>query len=449
MTEDSPTQAPARRALLSAGALVTGASVAVNALAYVVPVLAARLVPVDELGALGALLAIGATFSVVGTGLQTAVAVHGARGGHTTGAGRISACTALATAGLLVAATPVLAATLDLPAVQALLVAAMILPVVLAGRWLGELQGGQRFRRFAAGVVLLGLARYGGVLAGLVIGSGVTGALALGAGGAWLAVAALVVLAGRPTAAPARDNPATGDPATGDPAAGNPAADSAPVPTGAIGWRAVLRASAASVAMLAISSADVVLAQAVLPKTESGAYVVGSVLTKGVLWAPGVLTVLALPAFARRRRYAVRLTAAGVIASGVAFVTAAAVAGNLAVRLAGGARYTHLADVAAGFALVGGLYALTFVVVNAEIALGLRWPAATLWGGLLAIACATALLRPSTLDGLLAVSAATAAITTIATGFRYALARRRHEATARHRASAATAAASTQPSATA
>lgn len=400
------------RAFVGAGAVVAAASVSVNALAFVVPVLAARRLSADDLSALAALLALSAVTSVVGVGLQTALAVRWAKQDTVGGAGRVSMVTAAATAGALLLATPVLSVTLNLPAVQPMLLAVLTFPVVLAGRWLGELQGRRRYSRLAGGLMLLGLGRFGGMLAALLAGAGVTASLAVGAVGAFGSVVAIAALAGhgprhllnrwshRNRPAPAGEQPERVD------------------------WREVLRASGAAIAMLAVSYGDLLLARAVLPDVEAGAYAVGSILTKGAIWAPSALTVLALPAFAQARRNAVPITLACTAACGVLLVGASALFGELAVGLAGGKEYTHLAPYAAGFAIVGALYALVYVFVNAEIAALARRPALWLWLGLAGLGTAVAIVRPTTVGGVLVLSMITATATTAAMAAAYVVRRR-------------------------
>ncbi len=386
----------------SAGVVVGVGTVAVNGLAYLVPVLAARLIPADQLGALATLLAIGAIASVTGLGLQTASAVRWARQDAVPGAARAAAATAAATCGLLLLAVPVLAVALDLPPVQSILLAVLTFPVVLAGRWLGELQGQERFGRLALGMVMLGVARYGGLVIALAVGTGVTTALAVGAAGAWIAVAWLRSLARTRTHGDTQ-------------------------PAGTIDWmrgREVVRAGMATLAMLVIAYADLILARYALPASLAGAYSVGAVLTKGTLWAPAVVTVLALPRFAQGSRHALRIALGCVAAIGGALVAAAALFGNLAMRLAGGQTYQDLGPYAAGFAAIGALYALVYVLVNAEIAAGSRWPAAPLWVALAGIIAAVALLPVHDIGDLLAISSATAAATTGAMAILYAMRRR-------------------------
>ena len=379
-----------------AGAAVAIAGLAVNGLAFVVPLLGARFLSAADLGALAAILALGAITTVPAQGLQLALAVRWARAGGVPNAGRATAATACVASGAVVLAIPLISVSLHLSPVLPLLLAATSAAVVIASRWLGELQGQQRFVRLAVGMVLLAVARYGGVIAGLWFGAGVTGSLALGAGVAWASLPVLFALA-RPR---------------GVAAGGAVAAMHIP----RLRARDVAGASGANLAMLVISYADLILARGLLPPTEAGAYAVGAVLTKGALWAPQVVTVLAVPFMARGSRRALLIALAVVAGCGALLVVAAAVAGGLAVRLAGGPGYSWLAGYAPAFGGVGALYALVFVLVNAEVAAGARWPAATLWVAVVGLAIAANLLDPPTLGGILTLSVITATLSTATMG---------------------------------
>ncbi|MEU5529740.1 polysaccharide biosynthesis protein [Micromonospora chersina] len=377
------------------------AGTAGNALAYLVPVLAARRLDAADLGVLATALGLVAIASVPGLGLQLAVAVHHARHGRTT-ARRATLTTAALSGGVLVAATPLLATVLRIPAEVPALLAVTTVAVVLSSRWLGELQGGQRFLRLALGMALLAAGRYGGVILGLLLGAGLTGSLLAGA-----LLAALTPLAlARLTAAPAPPAPALTEPTAADPAAPAPALSAAQVVTGC----------GATLAMLVVSYADLLLARQLLPPAESGAYAVGTVLAKGALWAPQVVTVLALPRLARgdRRSRTVALALTG--ACGLVLVLASALGGGLAFRLAGGEDYVRLGAHAPVFAAIGALYAVVFVLLNAQVAAGARWPAAPLWTAAVGLVVVAGAIAPHTFTGLLwsALGTAVAALVAMA-----------------------------------
>ncbi|MBQ1076455.1 polysaccharide biosynthesis protein [Micromonospora sp. C31] len=377
------------RSLGTAGIAVTLAGVFVNGLAYVVPVLGARHLDPAQLSALATLLALGAIGGVASTGLQIAVAVHRARHGRAATA-RPTLLTVLVTAALLALTLPVAAVGLRLTAPAVLLLGVLTVAVVAAGRWLGELQGDQRFLRLAGGMALLGAGRYGGMVAGLALGGGLTGSLLAGAFTSVLVLALLVRL-----------NRGAGI---------DPAAPS-------LATRTVLTASGATLAMLVVSYADLLLARRFLPPDVSGTYAVGTVLTKGALWAPQVVTVIALPRLAKGDRRALVAALALVAGVGAVLVLGSALAGGLAFRLAGGPDYAAAGRHAPLFAATGALYAIVFILVNARVAASARWPAAPLWTSTAVFVAAVATVVPRTVVGIAGAALATAAVTAVVTGF--------------------------------
>jgi len=76
-------------------------------------------------------------------------------------------------------------------------------------------------------------------------------------------------------------------------------APAASVAIGQTPWRDTWAASSATLAFFVVSYADLIAARHLLPGTGSAEYAVLSVLTKGAIWAPSVITTLAVPFFAR------------------------------------------------------------------------------------------------------------------------------------------------------
>ncbi|MGC5054903.1 polysaccharide biosynthesis protein [Micromonospora sp. DT48] len=396
----------ARTRLGVAGAAVTVATVVTNALAYVVPMLGARRLSAADLGALATVLALAAIAAVPGFGLQIAVAAHRAREGAGD-TGRLGLRTAALTAGVTLAAAPVLTVALRLPLTLTLLLAATTFATVLSGRWLGELQGDQRFLRLAMAMVVVAVGRYGGLVVGLSLGRGPETGLLLTTLTGLLALPLLARLADPPghprpvgQAAPrAADRAET-------PAAGSP-----------LGARQVMTACGATLAMLTISYADLILARQLLPAAASGAYAVGAVLTKGALWAPQVVTLLVLPRLAQGDRRARLVALALILACGTVLVVSSAVGGELAFRLVGGADYLHLAGTAPMFAAVGALYAVVFMLVNDRVATAARWPAAPLWLATAGLAAGAMMIAPRTVTGVLTCSVLAAALAAVVMGW--------------------------------
>ncbi|MEV6693144.1 polysaccharide biosynthesis protein [Micromonospora sp. NPDC051196] len=404
----------------AAGAAVTLATLVTNALAYVVPVLGARRLSAADLGALATVLALGAIAAVPGFGLQIAVAAHRARWGGG-GAGRLGLRTAALTGAVTLAAVPLLTVLLRLPAPLTLLLAATTFATVLAGRWLGELQGDQRFLRLAVAMAVVAAGRYGGLVVGLLLGRGPVTCLLLTTVTGLLALPILARLAAPETAGVtspigrgAESATPPGAVLTGPRGDEPGAGETGGVVPRRLGARQVTTACAATLAMLTISYADLILARQLLPAADSGAYAVGSVLTKGALWAPQVVTLLVLPRLARGDRRARLVALALIMACGAALVLAATIGGELAFRLAGGAGYLHLADTAPIFAATGALYAVVFMLVNDRVATGARWPAAPLWVATAGLAAATALIAPRTVTGVLSCALIAATVTAAA-----------------------------------
>jgi O-antigen/teichoic acid export membrane protein len=337
------------RDLAKTGAVVTAATMFINALAYLAPLLGARKLTPADFSVLATVLAICAVFSVPGVGLQTATAVRVARG-ERMATTRLGLVTAVLTAGALLLAGPVLTANLYLGWEVIVLTAALVLPVTVCGGWLGLLQGQHQFGRLAIGMVLLGLGRFGGLVTGIALGLSVTGILMCAVAGAIVAILpiALLVPHGK---------------------------DARPIGMAKEVGAAVL----AVAAILVMSYMDVLAARHLLSPENSAEYAVLSVLTKGALWAPQVVTVLALPHLAARRRGALAFATAAVAATGAVLVGAAAVFSELAVSLAGGEQYSHLARYAPAFALTGAAYALAFLFINTRIAYQAKFASLPAW----------------------------------------------------------------------
>ncbi|MFJ5545959.1 MATE family efflux transporter [Micromonospora chalcea] len=385
MTET--TAGPGASRLGTAGAAVAGAAMVTNGLAYLLPMLGARYLPVEELSVLATTLALVAIAGVAGVGLQMAVAVHRARhpGAPTH---RVSLVTTAVAGGAVVVAAPLMITGLRLSSAVVALVAGTTVAVVLAARWLGELQGEQRFVRLAWAMGVVALGRYGGMIVALVLGADVVVTLLAGMLTAWLVLPVLAWIA-RPDRPAGNDAPAT------------------------MRIRQVASAGTAALAMLAVSYADLIFARQLLSPADSGAYAVGTVLTKGALWAPQVIVVLALPRLAVGDNRVRTVVLAIVAGCGVVLVAASALAGGFAFRLVGGEDYTSLGRYAPFFAATGALYALIFAAVNAKIAAGARWPSAPLWIAAAVLAVLTTTVAPRTFQGIMWCALATAAGTAL------------------------------------
>src|SRR6185437_9213447 len=115
------------------------------------------------------------------------------------------------------------------------------------------------------------------------------------------------------------------------------------------------------------------------------------------------------------RGAAIRVGLALVVAAGVALVGGTWLAADSAVRAIGGARYADLAHLAPYFVATGALYAVTVFLINAQIAAGVRRPAAGLWAIVAGFLLTAAILRPATVGQMLACAVAAAAAAVLVT----------------------------------
>lgn len=370
-----------------AGAAVTAAAALANVLAYLVPMLGARTLNADDLGAIATVMAVLAVAGVPGTALQLVVAMTVARHGAVPAPGRLTSVAVAATVVPMVLLTPVLAGTLRLPWQTVPLAAVMAAAVIVSSGWLGVMQGAQRFTRLAVGMAALGVARCGGVIAGLALGWNLVAVMACGAAVAVAAAGAVRLLL----------------------PSGH--ARSAPIPGLA---RDMWAAGSATLALFVLTSADLIAARHLLPASASAEYAVLNVLTKGAIWAPQVITIVALPSFARGTAGSRRFATLAVFGVGAVLVAASAAFGTFALRLVGGPAYEHLSGNAPAFAAAGALYALLFVLTNAQVARGAKASAAPAWVAVAGFAAAAFSLGRPSIEGIVACAIVTAGVTVVA-----------------------------------
>lgn len=367
-----------------AGAAVSIAAASANLLAYLVPLIAARTLETADVGAVAAIMAILAIAGVPGMGLQIAIALSVSKHGAVDRIGRVTTVVAIATVAPLILISPILSSALQLPWTAVPLTALIAGLVIMGNGRLGVLQGNLEFTRLAIGLAAIGLARTAGIIIGLLLGLDITGMLLLGLAGAAISVAPLLRLS-----APSAHTPGL--------------------------RRDIWAATSATLAFFLLSYADLIAARYLLSSDTSGEYAVLSVLTKGAIWAPQMIAIIALPYFARNVRWTRVIAAAAVLVIGGILVVASVLFGPLALRLAGGEPYVHLAGYAPVFAAVGSLYALVLVLTNSQLAAGATAPAAPLWAGFIGFVVAVLTIAPPTITGIVTCALAAATIVLLLT----------------------------------
>lgn len=359
MTHNQRARLPTQ--LAGTGAVAVGTIVA-NALAYLLTVVAARVLGPAEFGAFGALLALVIADSVAALAVQATTARATARSQAVVPVIRAGLAIALLVGVALVLLSPVLREFLQLSSVvPAVAVAVGILALTATAPALGIVQGAERFTLLAAMVAGQALLRVSGGLVGMMIVPTAAGAL--------VGIAAGLVVAGvgcwlitRPPLMPAELHTFGGS----------------------------IRATVASGGMLLgfvlLTNADVFLARHVLPAEQSGLYAAGAIFTKIAFWLPQFVPLVAFPALTdpMRRRGAVRLGLLAVVGCGAVMVAGVALLSELAVAVVAGEQYAALTPWVAWFTALGALLAVAQLLVYAHLATGDRLTTAVVWAVLVA-----------------------------------------------------------------
>lgn len=366
--------------------MVTIGSMTANVAGYLLQVLASRWLGPAGYSEFATLLGAQLVLAVPALALQTVVArelVHGASAEQLRRLERRCVAIVAVVAALLV---PVIAALFDVDVIAtcAALLAVPVL-VLLSGEQ-GLLQGSGRFKDLA---VVLGVAGIAKVTPGLVV-------LALGGG----AAAALVVCAVGIAAAGAFAHYKVGRaPVDGD--------------QPAVSVTTVLMASQVQLALIAMSSADLLTARIVLSEHDSGLYALGAVATKAAFWLPQAVGVVLYPRMAHPEHSAraVRSALAVLAGLGAVMVLGVALAAPLAPLVVGD-DYRPIQRQLWAFALCGACLALLQGALLAAIA-GKRTRLALIaWIGL-AVEVVLMLTLADSVTELISIAVATAAVTAV------------------------------------
>jgi O-antigen/teichoic acid export membrane protein len=367
--------------LLSSAAVLSGASMAANALGYVLTVAAARVLELDDFGAFSALLSLVIVGNVAALAVQATVARRIALGSPSGATAALAAAIAVTVvAGL---AAPLLRSWLGIESLAAIGAVAVAVGALAVGAVpMGILQGQERFFRLAVLVLLQAALRVASALTGLLLTSSVLGTMVGIATG--LTVSAIVSwLWVRPSlSAPA-------------PAAGSEIAS----------------ASLLLLGFVLLSNADVVLARGLLDPQDSGLYAAGAIVTKVAFWLSQFVPLLAFPRMSTpgRRLRALKGSLLVVGLMGAVYTAMAVVFAPYVVTLVAGTRYLDVASDLGWFALLGSLLALAQVVVYSGLARKSRWTTAMLWLALGALVLGAVLTDPG-LAGLVRLACAVAAV---------------------------------------
>lgn len=385
--------------------LVTAGAMTANVAGYLLQLLASRWLGVAGYSSFASLLAVQTLCAVPALALQNVVAREVVRGASTAAARRLAyRCAGLVAVAAVVLA-PLVSAVLKVGIAGAAgaLSAAPIL-VLLAGEQ-GILQGRSRFRDLA--LVLAGgmIARVTPALLVLAGGGGSATALWTGAAGATAAV--LIVRWLDDTAWAGRGR----EPAAGPNLPGAQSHSDRSWP--GLGVVPVFRAVQVQAALMALSSADLIVSRIVLDENDAGRYALGAIATKIAFWLPQAVGVVLYPRMAQPQHSAraMRSALAVLMGIGAIAVAGAAIAAPLAPLFAGH-DYAPIEGLLWLFALEGALLSVLQGALLSAIATDRTAPAAITWIGLAAGVAAMLTLAHSVL-ALIVTATVTAAVTTL------------------------------------
>ncbi|WP_062995058.1 hypothetical protein [Nocardia mikamii] len=396
--------------------LVTAGAMTANIAGYLLQLLAGRWLGVTGYSAFASLLAVQLLAAVPALALQNVVARELVRGAAVATVRGLTRRCAMIVAVVALALIPAVAVLLHVSAVAAggALIAAPVL-VLLSGEQ-GILQGTNRFRSLATVLGGSAIARVAPALIALAVGAGAAAALWGAALGLLVATtAANRISRSALSAADAGSNPLPPNAAevvrapvaveirsAGARIAGARAADVA----------AVLRAAQVQAALMALSSADLIVARIVLGEADASRYALGAIATKIAFWLPQAVGVVLYPRMAQPQHSVRALRSAlGVLAAvGLLAVAGAAVLAPLAPLFAG-RDYAPIQDLLWLFALAGALLAVLQGALLSAIAADRTAPAAVIWAGL-AVEVGVAVPFVRSLPVLIALATAVVAIVT-------------------------------------
>nr|WP_239003668.1 polysaccharide biosynthesis protein [Nocardia panacis] len=399
--------------------LVTGGAMVANVAGYLLQLLAGRWLGVAGYSEFASLLAVQLLCAVPALALQNVVArelVLGTGIARLRGLGlRCAVLVAVAAAVLILPVTLLL--NVGAASSAAALGAAPAL-VLLAGEE-GILQGSRRFRTLAIVLGVAGVARVVPAVATLALGGGAAAALWAAAAGIALSAAYARFVVGpsttveeaahssrqtahRPgesrdstvdsldTAAEGRGTAVDGrDSAVDscDTTAGSrgSAVDNSDNPRARIAdVLPVLRAAQVQAALMALQSADLIVARIVLDEADASRYALGTIAAKIAFWLPQAVGVVLYPRMAQptHSARAVREALAVLFGIGIVAVVGAAVAAPLAPLLAG-RDYAPIQGMLWLFALNGAILAVLQGALLSAIAADRTSPAAITWLGLM------------------------------------------------------------------
>lgn len=367
-------QPRARRALAKGLVLVGVATLVGNGAAYLLSMVAARLLTPAEFGALGALLGLLVIVSTVGIATQALtarrVAVAGDDRHHVEGVAiRLSVLVGatIIVAGVLVAWP--LGTFFSIPVAAVATGIASLGFVVVGSAAMGVAQGREEHVRLSWGFLANGGSRAIGGILGVVLFDSVVGiGVGILIGCAVGAVIAYRISCWR-TWSPSLSAGVRGE------------------------FVHVLHALAV---LFTLTNVDVLMARYFLTPDQSGEYSVGVLLAKIAFFLPNAIVIVLFPKMTSTNSRRAVYVATGLTAVvGLSITLFSLLFGNFVIRVLGGVQYPDLGSEAWLFALEGSAFALVQVLLYARLATQDRSAVIAVWAALLVLVGWVSLSQPT------------------------------------------------------
>jgi len=384
---------PQPRSALAKGLVFVGAATMVgNGAAYLLSMVAARVLLPEDFGALGALLGLLVIISTIGIAMQafTARRVAVATDNRAEVEGESIRMSVIVAAGIIafgiVVAWPV-GIIFEIPLLAVATGVASIGFVVIGSAAMGIAQGREEHLRLSWAFIANGVGRALGGIIGVVVLSSVTGVgigILIGcAAGAFIAYR--IICPGAWSAAITKGMPAE--------------------------FAHVVHAL---MVLFTLTNVDVLLARIFLTEFQSGEYAVGVLLAKIAFFLPNAIIIVLFPKMTGGRSnrtvyLATGLTAiVGLVITGFSFLF-----GDLVIRILGGAQYVELGSEAWLFALEGSAFALVQVLLYARLATQDQRAVFAVWGALIVLVGVVALWRHDSVAEIVTTVVAVSLVLTV------------------------------------
>lgn len=369
----------APRKSLAKGLVFVGAATLIgNGAAYLLSIVAARVLSVPNFGAFGALLGLLVILSTLAISTQALTARRVSTAGSYRASVEGDALRLSVYIGIVIIMLGIIVAwpvsmLFQIPAVAVALGIASLAFVVFGSATMGIAQGREEHVRLSAGFIANGMSRAaGGIIGVIALGSLEGAALGILIGCIVGALISYLIIC--------------------------PGLWAGSVTRAGVGeFGHVLHAL---IVLFTLTNVDVLLARIYLPEFESGEYAVGVLLAKIAFFLPNAIVIVLFPKMTSGDSRRAVFLATGLTAFvGLVVTSFSLFFGPLVIRVLGGPEYVDLLGNRAWlFALEGSAFALVQVLLYARLAAQDKRAVLTVWAALLVLVLTVVLWRNNTVE---------------------------------------------------